>query len=150
MLALSYGSSNGQRTVGIIALLLYRGGITGSFLIPSWVIVASALSQSLGISLGGWRVIRKVGTGIYRLRPLNGFVSQVVSAAVVILATLLGGPVSLNQIASSAIIGTGLAEHKSRVHWREVNHLAVAWVLTLPLTGFVAIVIYPVASLIAR
>ncbi|HLH75146.1 MAG TPA: inorganic phosphate transporter [Chloroflexota bacterium] len=150
LLALSYGTSNGQRIVGIIALILFRGGVIGTFSIPTWVLVAAAAAQSLGISVGGWRVIRKVGTRFFRLRPIHGFVSQIVAAVIVLIATIFGAPVSLNQIASSAIIGTGISERLSIVHWGEVEDLVVAWFATLPLTALVAIVIYPLVHLILR
>lgn len=148
LLALSFGTSNGQKIVGIIALILFRAGLSNQFLIPEWVVLASAASISLGISTGGWRVIRTLGGRIYRLRPVHGFVAQSTAAATVISATLLGGPVSLNQVASSAIIGAGVAERMSKIRWEVAEHIAVAWLITLPATVLVALLVYPVAVIV--
>jgi len=148
LLALSFGSSNGQRVVGVIALILFRAKLTQAFVIPDWVILGSALSMSLGISMGGWRVIRTVGARIFRLRPVHGFVAQGTAAIIVVGATLLGGPVSLTQISSTAIVGAGVAERMSKVRWEVAEHLAIEWLITIPATAFVAIVLYPVAFLL--
>jgi PiT family inorganic phosphate transporter len=147
-LALSFGTSNGQKVVGIIALVLFRAGVTRQFVIPDWVVLASAASISLGISMGGWRVIRTLGARIFRLRPVHGFVAQSTAAVTVLGATVLGGPVSLNQIVSSAIIGAGIAERLSKVRWEVAQNIAVGWLVTLPATVLVAIVLYPVALLV--
>lgn len=147
-LALSFGTSNGQKVVGVIALILYRGRVTNGFTIPDWVVVASALSLSVGISMGGWRVIRTLGARIFRLRPVHGFVAQSTAAAIVLIGTLLGGPVSLNQIASSTIIGTGTAERMSKVRWEVAENIGIAWLVTLPATVLVAIILYPAAAFI--
>lgn len=148
LLALSFGTSNGQKIVGIIALVLFRAGITREFAIPNWVVLSTAASISLGISTGGWRVIRTLGARIFRVRPVHGFVAQSTAAATVLGATVLGGPVSLNQIASSAIIGAGVAERMSKVRWEVAQNIAIAWLVTLPATVLVAIVLYPLALLV--
>lgn len=147
LLALGFGSSNGQKVVGVIALILYRAGVTRAFIIPDWTVLATSLALSLGIALGGWQVIRTLGGKIFRLRPVHGFTAQGVSVVVVVAATLLGGPISLTQIASSAIIGAGAAERMSKVRWGVAEHLAVSWLITMPLTALVAMALYPVAKL---
>lgn len=148
LLALGFGSSNGQKVVGIIALILYRAGITGAFVIPAWTIFATAVALSVGIALGGWQVIRTLGGKIFRLRPVHGFAAQGVSVVVVFVATLLGGPISLTQIASAALIGTGAAERMSKVRWGVAEHLVVSWLITMPLTALVAMILYPVMKLL--
>lgn len=148
-LALSFGTSNGQKIVGIIALILFRGGITPQFLIPDWVVFSTALSIAIGIALGGSRSIRKLAEEIFRLRPIHGFVSQGVTTTVVLVATILGGPVSLNQIMGSAIVGTGASERMSKVRWTVVFNIVFSWLVTLPATALVAIMLYPLVALIA-
>ncbi|MGH2459614.1 MAG: inorganic phosphate transporter [Chloroflexota bacterium] len=145
LLAASYGTSNGQKIVGIIALILYQARLYASFTIPAWVVAASACALSLGIATGGWQVIRTLGARIYRPRPINGFVAQSTAAVIVLGATVLGGPVSLSQIASTSIIGAGMAERMSKVRWEVAEQMVVGWLITLPLTAVVAIVLYPVA-----
>lgn len=149
LLAASYGTSNGQKIVGIIALILYQGRIYPSFTIPSWAVASSAFALSLGIGTGGWQVIRTLGARIYRPRPINGFVAQSTATAVVLGATVLGEPVSLSQIASTAIIGAGMAERMSKVRWEVAEHMMVGWLITLPLTALSALALYPVAHLVA-
>jgi PiT family inorganic phosphate transporter len=106
--------------------------------VPLWVIAASAGSIALGTSLGGWRLIRTLGGKIFRVRPVHGFASQVAGASVILGAALLGGPVSTTQVMSSAIMGVGAAERLSKVRWMVLRDLAVAWVLTIPITALLA------------
>jgi len=148
LLAASFGTSNGQKVVGVIALVLLQAHLYHTFTIPSWVVTASALALSLGVSTGGWQVIRTLGARIYRPRPINGFVAQSTAAAIVLGATVLGGPVSLSQIASSAIIGAGMAERLSKVRWEVAELIAIGWLVTLPATLLASIALYPVAHLL--
>ncbi len=143
LLALSNGTSSGQKTMGIIALVLLRAGWTQTFVVPNWVILVSALALALGVGLGGWRVIRTVGARFYRLRPVHGFVAQVAATVIVLGATVLGGPVSLNQIASAALIGVGASERLTKVRWEVAEQIALAWLITLPATAVVALIVYP-------
>ncbi|HUX86789.1 MAG TPA: inorganic phosphate transporter [Chloroflexota bacterium] len=142
LLALSHGTSNGQKTMGIIALVLLLGGVTPSFEVLPWVKVASATALSLGIALGGWQIIRTLGARLLRLRPIHGFVAQLTAGLVMVAATLLGGPVSLNQIAGAAIVGAGSADRLSKVRWEVARQLVFAWVITLPATAGAAFLIY--------
>jgi PiT family inorganic phosphate transporter len=137
-LALSHGTNDAQKTMGVIAMGLLASGYLARFEVPLWVIAASAGSIALGTSLGGWRLIRTLGGKIFRVRPVHGFASQVAGASVILGAALLGGPVSTTQVMSSAIMGVGAAERLSKVRWMVLRDLAIAWILTIPLTALLA------------
>jgi PiT family inorganic phosphate transporter len=138
VLALSHGTNDAQKTMGVIAMGLVAGGYLDHFVVPVWVIAASAGSIALGTSLGGWRLIRTLGAKIFRVRPVHGFASQVAGASVILGAALMGGPVSTTQVMSSTIMGVGAAERLSKVRWMVLRDLVVAWVLTIPLTALLA------------
>jgi len=141
-LALSHGTNDAQKTMGVIAMVLLADGVIPSFYVPTWVIVASAGAIALGVSLGGWRIIKTLGGKFYRIRPIHGFTAQLTSAAVIIGAALLGGPVSTTQVVSSAIMGVGSAERLSKVRWGVAQEIVVAWILTIPATAVAAAIIY--------
>lgn len=141
-LALSHGSNDAQKTMGVITLGLVASGFQDHFSVPTWVIVLSATAIALGTSLGGWRLIRTLGGKIFRIRPIHGFTSQFAGAAVIFGAALLGGPVSTTQVMSSAIMGAGAAERLNKVRWSILSDMAIAWVLTIPATSLVAGVSY--------
>ena len=137
-LALSHGTNDAQKTMGIIAMALVTTGFLPRFEVPWWVIALSAGAISLGTALGGWRIIKTLGAKIYRIRPIHGFTSQVTSATVILAAALLGGPVSTTQVVSSAIMGVGSAERLSKVRWGVASDIFSAWVLTIPVTALMA------------
>ncbi len=146
-LALSHGTNDAQKTMGIISMSLVAAGWLRDFVVPWWVIALSAASISLGTATGGWRIIKTLGAKIYRIRPIHGFTSQVTSATVILGAALLGGPVSTTQVVSSAIMGVGSAERLSKVRWGVAGEIFVAWVLTLPITALMAALLYiPMSS----
>ena len=132
--ALSHGTNSAQKTMGIITLGLLVSGEIDSFVVPLWVIVASASAIAIGISSGGWRLIRTLGGRIYKVRPLHGFTSQLASASVILGAALAGGPVSTTHVVGSAIMGAGAAERLSKVRWQVAQEMVWAWILTIPLT----------------
>jgi PiT family inorganic phosphate transporter len=141
-LALSHGTNDSQKTMGVITLVLVSSGFLKVFAVPIWVIVLCASAIALGTALGGWRLIRTLGGKIYRIRPVDGFTSQLASASVIISASLLGGPVSTTQVVSSAIMGTGTAQRASKVRWGVAQDIAVAWLLTIPASAAAAAGIY--------
>jgi len=146
-LALSHGTNDAQKTMGIIAMSLVAAGWSQDFAVPWWVIALSAAAISLGTASGGWRIIKTLGAKIYRIRPIHGFTSQVTSATVILGAALLGGPVSTTHVVSSAIMGVGSAERLSKVRWGVAGEIFTAWVLTLPITAFLAALLYiPMSS----
>ena len=135
VLGLSTGALEAQKTMGILTLGLVAFGMLAEFHVPLWVVAASAGAMALGTIAGGWRLIRTVGAGFYRVRPVHAFASQLASTGVILVATLLGGPVSTTQVISSTIIGVGAAERLKMVRWGVARQIASAWLLTLPATG---------------
>lgn len=134
-LALSHGTNDAQKTMGIITLALVTGGYLTVFAVPTWVIILCAGMIGLGTAIGGWKLIRTLGGKFYKIRPMDGFASQLAGAAVIIGASLLGGPVSTTQVVSSAIMGVGAAERVNKVRWGVAQEIAVAWLLTIPATA---------------
>ena len=137
-LALSHGTNDAQKTMGIVTMSLVTLGYLSEFNVPWWVITLSAGAMSLGTALGGWRIIRTLGAKFYKIRPVHGFAAQVTSACVILGAALLGGPVSTTHVVSSAILGVGSAQRVSRVRWNVAGNIAVAWLLTIPASGLLS------------
>ncbi len=146
-LSLAHGTNNAQRTMGLIALALVVGGAIPSFQVPFWVVALSAASMAAGASIGGWRTIRTLGGKFYRIRPLHALVTQLASATVLTIATLLGGPVSTTQVVSSAIVGVGSKERASQVRWRLAAQVARAWLLTMPATALLGALLHVLFTL---
>jgi len=123
-LALSHGTNDAQKSMGLIGMALVSAGVMGTFAVPVWAIGVCALAMGLGTAIGGWRIIKTVGDRIYRLRPINGFAAQGASAAVIMSAALFGGPVSTTHVVSSAIAGVGCAERIKAVRWNMAFDIA--------------------------
>ena len=141
-LALSHGTNDAQKTMGIIAMALVTLGYLPEFSVPWWVIALSAGAISLGTALGGWRIIRTLGTKFYKIRPVHGFTAQVASACIILGAAFLGGPVSTTQVVSSAILGVGSAKRVSRVRWNVAGNIVATWVLTIPASALLAALLH--------
>lgn len=147
-LALSHGTNDSQKTMGIITLGLVASGYQQTFHVPVWVVAASAGAIALGTAFGGWRLIRTLGGRIYKIRPVHAFTSQAASAGVILGAALLGGPVSTTQVVSSSIMGVGAAERINKVRWQVAQNMIVTWILTIPITGLLAALIYTLLHMI--
>lgn len=141
-LALSHGTNDSQKTMGIITLGLVAAGYQETFHVPLWVIAASASAIALGAALGGWRLIHTLGGRIYKIRPVHAFTSQTASASVILVAALLGGPVSTTQVVSSAIMGAGAAERVSKVRWMVAREMIFTWLFTIPTTAIGSALIF--------
>jgi inorganic phosphate transporter, PiT family len=141
-LALSHGTNDAQKTMGIITLGLLISGKITSFAVPFWVVVVCASAIALGTSVGGWQLIKTLGSKFYKIRPVHGFASQITSAAVILSASLFGGPVSTTQVVSTAIMGVGAAERMSKVRWGVAGEIASAWLFTIPTTAILGAGIY--------
>jgi PiT family inorganic phosphate transporter len=141
-LALSHGTNDSQKTMGIITLALVTSGFLDTFVVPVWVIVLCASFIALGTAVGGWSLIKTLGGKIFKIRPVDGFTSQLASASVILAASLVGGPVSTTQVVSSSIMGTGAAERANKVRWGVAQELAVAWLLTIPASALMAAGLY--------
>lgn len=138
ILALSHGTNDAQKTMGIISLSLVIGGALPSFQVPTWVILVSAAAIAVGTSLGGWRLIRTLGGRFYKIRPLNSFSTQLTSGLVMLTASFYGVPVSISQVVSSAIIGVGSSERMSKVRWSVAGDIVAAWLITIPASGLLS------------
>jgi len=141
-LALSHGTNDAQKSMGIITLGLVTTGFLTKFEVPVWVVILCASMIALGTSVGGWKLIRTLGGKFYRIRPIDGFSAQLTSAMVILGASLFGGPVSTTQVVSSAIMGVGSAERINKVRWGVASEIAIAWLLTIPATALVGAGIY--------
>jgi PiT family inorganic phosphate transporter len=141
-LALSHGTNDAQKTMGIITLGLVVLGYQQAFIVPWWVILSSATAIAIGTALGGWRIIHTLGGKFYRIRPIHSFTSQLSSMVVILSASLFGGPVSTTHVVSSSIIGVGAAQRKSMVRWGVMSDILIAWFLTVPVTAGIAALLY--------
>lgn len=142
VLALSHGTNDAQKTMGVITLALVTSGYLKVFAVPNWVILLCASMIALGTSIGGWKLIRTLGGRIYKIRPVDGFASQLSSAIVILGNSLLGGPVSTTQVVSSAIMGVGAGERANKVRWGVAQEIAMAWLFTIPATAMFAAGLY--------
>jgi PiT family inorganic phosphate transporter len=148
LLSLSHGTNDAQKTMGIIFLaLVANGNLPASADIPTWVIVSSASAIALGTYIGGWRIIKTMGSRIIKMDPAQGFAAQSVGAAVILSASHVGFPLSTTHVISGAIMGAGAAKRISAVRWGVAGNIAVAWVLTLPAAAMVGAATYGVTRL---
>jgi len=147
-LALSHGTNDAQKTMGIIAMAMVATGYVSEFQVPWWVIMLSASAIALGTATGGWRLIKTLGGKFYKIRPVHAFASQLTAASIILGAALLGGPVSTTQVVSTAIMGVGSADRVSKVRWTVARDIAVAWLLTIPVTALLAAGLYLIVDLI--
>ncbi len=145
-LAFSHGTNDAQKTMGMITLGLVAIGYLDSFAVPIWVVFISASAIAVGTATGGWRLIKTLGAKFFRVKPVDGFCSQVASATVILGASLLGGPVSTTQVVSSTIMGVGSAERVNKVRWRVAGDIAIAWLVTIPATAIVGAGLYLLIS----
>ena len=137
-LSLSHGANDAQKSMGLITLSLVILGLSPTFRIPFWVIASCAGAIALGTASGGWRIIKTVGAGIYRLRSVHAFCAQTSSAVVILGAALLGGPVSTTHVVSSSIMGVGAGQRISAVRWGVAKSIVVAWFITIPASAVMA------------
>ena len=137
LMALSHGSNDAQKTMGIITLALLAGGVlhkspTGDFEIPIYVIIACALTMAAGTMNGGWKIIKTMGHKIIKLKPIHGFAAETSAAGLILTASHFGIPLSTTHVISTAIMGVGSTFHAHAVKWRVVGNIVIAWVLTIP------------------
>ena len=138
-LAFSHGANDAQKSVGVIAALLVADGRLASLSAPVWAPVVCALALTAGTALGGWGIVKTVGRRIYRITPLDGVASQTASAGVIFGASLMGAPVSTTQVVASSVLGVGGGRRRWRhVNWLVVRHVALGWLITMPVTAAVA------------
>ncbi len=149
LFSLSHGTNDAQKTMGIIFLaLVANGNLAKTDDVPTWVVLSAATAIALGTYVGGWRIIRTMGTRIIKMDPAQGFAAQGAGAAVILSASHAGFPLSTTHVISGAIMGAGAAKRISAVRWGLAGNIAVAWVLTLPAAAAVGGLTYAVVALI--
>jgi PiT family inorganic phosphate transporter len=148
LFSLSHGTNDAQKTMGIIFLaLVANGNLTTADDVPTWVVLSAATAIALGTYVGGWRIIRTMGSRIIKMDPAQGFVAQSTGAAVILSASHVGFPLSTTHVMSGGIMGAGAAKRLSAVRWGVAGNIAVAWVLTLPAAAAVGGLTYAVVAL---
>jgi len=141
-LAFSHGANDGQKSMGILTLVLLLGGFIPTFVVPFWVMLACSITISLGILSGGWRIVRTLGFAIYKVRPLHAIDSQITSAAVIFGASLMGAPVSTTHVVSTSIMGVGYSERPKAVRWKKAAEIAKTWIITIPCAALMGILFH--------
>ncbi|MBS4028801.1 MAG: inorganic phosphate transporter [Ignavibacteriales bacterium] len=141
--SLGHGTNDAQKTMGIIAIVLYTGGYLGTeFYIPYWVIIAAHTAIGLGTLAGGWRVIHTMGMKLTHLKPVGGFCAETASAGVLVGTALAGIPVSTTHTIAGAIMGVGAVNRLSAVRWGIAGKIIMAWILTIPVSALVGAATY--------
>ena len=134
-MAFSHGSNDAQKSMGIITLALFSGGVISEFEVPTIVKILAATAMAVGTSLGGWSIIKTVGGKIFKLEPVNGFAADLNSSITIFTATMLHLPVSTTHVVSGSIMGVGAAKRIPAVRWGVAQQMVMAWVLTIPCTA---------------
>lgn len=148
LVALSHGTNDAQKTMGVITLVLVTAGIqTGGTDPQWWVIVACALAIALGTYTGGWRIIRTLGQGLTKVKPAQGFAAETSTAATILASSHFGFALSTTQVASGSVIGSGLGRRGSLVRWGTVGKIVVGWLLTLPASAIVGAIVMAIAHI---
>jgi PiT family inorganic phosphate transporter len=144
--SLGHGGNDAQKTMGIIAVLLFsHGKLGGEFHVPFWVVLSCQMAMGLGTLFGGWRIVHTMGSKITKLTPMQGFCAETGGAITLFLATGLGIPVSTTHTITGAIVGVGAARRVSAVRWNIAKNIVVAWVITMPMAGIIAAIFYALA-----
>ncbi|MEY4965313.1 MAG: hypothetical protein RL274_896 [Pseudomonadota bacterium] len=141
--SLGHGGNDAQKTMGIIAALLFAHGMSGgSFHVPFWVVITCQAAMGLGTPFGGWRIVRTMGSRITHLTPMQGVCAETAGSITLFGATWLGIPVSTTHTITGAIIGVGAARRVSAVRWSVAKDIVTAWIVTMPASGLIAAVFY--------
>jgi PiT family inorganic phosphate transporter len=136
--SLGHGGNDAQKTMGIIAALLFAHGLGGDhFHVPLWVVLACQAAMALGTMFGGWRIVRTMGSRITHLTPMQGVCAETAGAITLFGVTAMGIPVSTTHTITGAIIGVGVARRASAVRWTVAKDIMVAWIVTMPAAGLI-------------
>jgi PiT family inorganic phosphate transporter len=145
--SLGHGGNDAQKTMGIIAVLLYvHAGGREAFHVPIWVVLSCQTAMALGTFFGGWRIVHTMGSKITRLSPMQGFCAETGGAITLFAATYLGVPVSTTHTITGAIVGVGAARRTSAVRWGVARRIVVAWIVTMPMAGLIAALLYSLSG----
>jgi len=148
--SLGHGGNDAQKTMGIIASLLYASGRMKEFHIPLWIVLSAHTAIALGTLSGGWRIVKTMGQKIVKLQPIDGFCAETASAISIFMATHWGVPVSTTHVITGAVTGVGAAKNASEVKWQVTIQIVWAWILTIPAAALCAALIYFISHIIAR
>jgi inorganic phosphate transporter, PiT family len=147
--SLGHGGNDAQKTMGIIAALLFaHGALGGSFFVPLWVVLSCQAAMALGTLFGGWRIVRTMGSRITRLTPLQGVCAETAGSITLFLATGFGIPVSTTHTITGAIVGVGTSRLTSAVRWNVAKDIVIAWVVTMPASGAIGAVFFYLYGLV--
>lgn len=145
--SLGHGMNDAQKTIGIIAIVLYsKGLIDSSFHIPYWIIIMCYSTIALGTMFGGWRIVKTMGTKITKLKPIGGFSAEAGAACSIIGASIFGIPVSTTHTITGAIVGVGATKRLSAVRWGVAGNIIWAWILTIPISALISSATYFIVS----
>jgi inorganic phosphate transporter, PiT family len=143
LISLGHGGNDAQKTMGIIAVLLFSQGQLGSnFYVPFWVVLICQATIALGTLVGGWRIVHTVGSKITRITPVQGCCASAAGAIMLFAATFLGIPVSTTHTVTGSVVGVGAARKASAVRWNVASNIVAAWIVTLPASGLMAALCY--------
>ncbi|MBY0216188.1 MULTISPECIES: inorganic phosphate transporter [Paenibacillus] len=140
--AFTHGTNDAQKAMGIITFALVAAGVQDHLEVPLWVKISAATAMALGTSIGGWKIIKTMGTKIFKIEPINGFAADLSAASVIFTATLLHLPVSTTHAITSAILGVGSAKRFSAVKWGLAGRIVITWFITIPITAVLAGLLY--------
>jgi PiT family inorganic phosphate transporter len=146
--SLGHGGNDAQKTMGIIATLMFTSGHMKTFHIPLWIVLAAHSAIALGTLSGGWRIVKTMGQKIVKLRPIDGFCAETASAISIFTATHLGVPVSTTHVITGAVAGVGAAKNAAAVKWQVTIRIVWAWILTIPASAICAGLVYEIIRLI--
>jgi PiT family inorganic phosphate transporter len=147
MASFAHGSNDAQKSMGIITLALFSGGLISTFTVPLWVKLICAAAMAAGTASGGWKIIRTMGGKIFKIEPINGFAADFTSSLVIYGGSLLGIPVSTTHVVSSSIMGVGAAKRLKGVRWNIARSIIVAWFVTIPSAAVVSLIAYQIIKL---
>ncbi|MGO4369252.1 anion permease [Paenibacillus sp. MCAF20] len=138
----SHGTNDAQKAMGIIVFALVAADVQDDMSVPLWVKLSAATAMALGTSIGGWKIIKTMGTKIFKIEPINGFAADIGSAIVILTATMIHLPVSTTHVITSSILGVGSAKRFSAVKWGVAGKIVVSWIITIPITVLMAMFFY--------
>jgi PiT family inorganic phosphate transporter len=143
LVSLGHGSNDAQKTMGIIAVLLFANGYLGkTFYVPYWVVILATATIAIGTLAGGWRIVKTMGMRITKIEPVGGFCAESAAALSILGASFGGIPVSTTHTISGAIIGVGASRRFSAVRWGVATRIVWAWIITIPASGLFAAIAY--------
>jgi PiT family inorganic phosphate transporter len=142
--AFAHGTADAQKSMAVITMALISYGSLGTFSVPWLVVISCALAMALGTAMGGWRIIKTVGSDFVKLQPIHGFCVQTSAAAVIIGAAAFGLPTSTSHVITSSIVGVGLSKRLSAINWKIAKNIGLAWIFTIPASAVIAFLLHTV------